>query len=53
MRDEAFLAQARLARLEIRPIAGEDVAARVARMMDLPDATRRDLVALLNGGQDQ
>ena len=47
MRDEQFLAAARLAGLEIRPLSAAEIAARITAVLNLPDATRRDVAALL------
>jgi hypothetical protein len=47
MRDEDFLAQARLAHLVIRPLPAAEIEARVVSVLDLPDASRRELAGLL------
>lgn len=47
MRDEQFLAAARLARLEIRPLNAHQIESRIAAVLNLPDDRRRDIAALL------
>ena len=49
MRDEQFLAAARNARLEIRPLSGGEIAARIGAVLSLPHDTRRAVAALLTG----
>jgi tripartite-type tricarboxylate transporter receptor subunit TctC len=48
MHDEAFLGEARAARLEIRPGAAEEIESRVRSVLNLPDAARREVAALLS-----
>jgi len=48
MRDEQFLAAAKTARLEIDPVTAHDLTARIASILNLPDAARRTVIDLLS-----
>ena len=48
MRDEQFLTAARTARLDIHPVTANDLAARIAGILNLPDAARRTVIDLLS-----
>jgi len=48
MADEAFLAAARSARLDVRPLSADDITAQIAALLNLSDADRRIVVQLLS-----
>ena len=50
MKDEAFLAAAKAAHLEIRPQSPSTVTARMKGLLALPPEFRREVIAMLNEG---